>query len=151
MKKTTVLLTIFLALTVAGSAQSYNDSGLENFKEAYNNQSSQVPGFIGNIIGGEDVEINLKSGNETETIGAKFDGVEIEKISEDGLENPTMQVNVSENAIQSVVSSDKPYQELQNQLEAEEISYETTSTIAGIKLKIFETLGSLASMIGLSF
>ena len=124
---------------------------LENFKKAYNNQSSEVPDFVGNIVGGETININFKTNTTSETIGAEFEGVKIENISQDRYEDYTLEVNVTDTAIKSVVNSEQPYKELRNQLQSENIDYETKSISAGIKVKIFETLNGLASMIGLSF
>ncbi|QGA80528.1 hypothetical protein [Candidatus Nanohalobium constans] len=152
MKRTVVLLTL-LAFSAVVSAQSVpdSDSGLQEFKETYNNQTEQVPGFVGDIVGGETVNINFKSNNSSETLGAKFSGVEIQNISRQGFDDYTLEVNVTDGAVSSVVESEKPYKELREQLDEENISYETNSIGAGLKVTIFETLGNLASMIGLEF
>ena len=152
MKKTAVLLAL-LAFTAVLSAQTVpeTDSRLEEFKEAYNNQTEQVPGFVGNIVGGETVNVNFQSNESSESLGVKFDGVTIQNISADGYGNYTVEVNVTETAVTSVANSEQPYQELRNQLDEENIEYETKTVSSGVKLKIFETLGNLASMIGLSF
>jgi len=149
MKKTVVALMILLFAAVAVGQPVPEGENLEEVKEAYNNQSSKVPGFVGNIVGGETVNINLKSNQSSETIGAEFKGVEIENISESRYEDYTLEVNVTDTAIKTVVESEQPFKELRNQLQSENIEYETRSVSAGIKVKIFETLNSLASMIGL--
>jgi len=149
MKKTVVALMILLFAAVAVGQPVPEGENLEEVKEAYNNQSSKVPGFVGNIVGGETVNINLKSNQSSETIGAEFKGVEIENISESRYEDYTLEVNVTDTAIKTVVESEQPFKELRNQLQSENIEYETRSVSAGIKVKIFETLNSLASIIGL--
>lgn len=152
MKKTVILLTLLAFATVV-SAQTVpeSESGLQEFKQAYNNQSSEVPGFVGNIVGGETVNINFQSSEANETLGAKFNGIEIENISLEGFDDYTLEVNVTEEAISAVSQSEQPYSELRDQLDSENIEYETTSVSAGVKVTIFETLGNLASMIGLNF
>jgi len=149
MKKTVVALMILLFAAVAVGQPVPEGENLEEVKEAYNNQSSKVPGFVGNIVGGETVNINLKSNQSSETIGAEFKGVEIENISESRYEDYTLEVNVTDTAIKTVVESEQPFKELRNQLQSENIEYETRSVSAGIKVKIFDTLNSLASIIGL--
>lgn len=149
MKKTIVTLMILMFAVVAVGQPVPEGENLEKVKEAYNNQSSEVPSFVGNIVGGETVNINLKSNQSSETIGAEFDGVEIENISKSRYEDFTLEVNVTDTAIKTVVKSEQPYKELRSQLQSENIDYETRSVSAGIKVKIFETLNRLASMIGL--
>jgi len=149
MKKTVVALMILLFAAVAVGQPVPEGENLEEVKEAYNNQSSKVPGFVGNIVGGETVNINLKSNQSSETIGAEFKGVEIENISKSRYKDYTLEVNVTDTAIKTVVESEQPFKELRNQLQSENIEYETRSVSAGIKVKIFDTLNSLASIIGL--
>jgi len=153
MKKTILTLTLIaFATTALAQTVPQDGSQLETFKEAYNNQTEQVPGFVGNIVGGETINLRFKENSTTEkTIGAEFEGVKIENISESSLNDPTMKVNVTRTAVESMVESGQPYEELRTQLDENNIEYEATNTGAGIKLKVVETLGNLASMVGLSF
>ena len=151
MKKLSILL-VFLGFAAAASAQTVPvDGHFEEFRQNYNNQTDEVPGFVGSIVGGETVNVNFQDNNSTETVGVKFEVVEIQNISDSGYGNFTLEVNVTETAVESVIDSEQPYQELRNQLDEENIEYETKTVSSGVKLKIFETLGNLASMIGLSF
>ena len=150
MKKTTITLMILVFVSMAMSQPVPEGENLEQFKQAYNEQSSEVPGFVGNIVGGETVNVNFKTNNSTETIGVVFEGVEIQNISESRYEDYTLEANITETAIESVVKSEQPYEELQDQLQSENIEYESRSVSAGIKVKVFETLNGIASMLGLS-
>lgn len=151
MKKTLAIISI-LMMTVSASAQTFyeREEDLKKFKEAYNNQSSKVPSFIGNIVGGETVNINFKSNGTSKKVGVKFEGFKIQNISDSGFKEPTMRANVTQSSVESIIKSEKPYQELQEKLEEEEITYESTNIGGSIKIKIFETLSGLASVVGLS-
>lgn len=152
MKSKAILVSlIFLSGVAAAQIQqptSTQQKGLQGLKESYNQQTESVPGFLANIVGGETININLEAGNNTKTLGVKFDGVEIENISKEEMENPTMKANISREAIASIGQADKPYKELQNQMKTGNIEYKTTTLEAGIKIKIVETLGGIASTIG---
>jgi hypothetical protein len=150
MKKITAALMILGFVSIV-SGQPVQESGdLEQFKETYNDQSSEVPEFLGNIIGGETVNINFKSNKTTKTIGAKFDGVEIQNISQSRYQDYTLEANITKTAIRSIGKSEQPYEELQNQLESDNITYKSRSLSATIKIKTFELLNEVASMTGLS-
>ena len=77
--KRLILTLVALSFVTAVTAQPLptNQENLDTFKESYNSQSSKVPSFVGNIVGGETVNFNFKSNTSTQTIGVKFDGVEI--------------------------------------------------------------------------
>lgn len=152
MKKTLVIISIMM-LAVSASAQTFYESEeeLKTFKESYNNQSSKAPSFVGNIVGGETININLKANRTSNKVGVKFEGLKIQNISDSGFKEPTMRANVTQSSVESIIKSEKPYQELQEKLEEEEISYEATNIGGTIKIKVFETLSGLASTIGLGF
>ncbi|MEF8880688.1 MAG: hypothetical protein V5A72_02575 [Candidatus Nanohaloarchaea archaeon] len=152
MKKT--LLTFALILLVApalsqNSIESVNQNELDQFKEAYNNQTSEVPDFVGSIVGGERINLKLDVNGTNQTLGAAFDGIEITNISKDGINEPTMEVWTDQGDIQDIVESQNRYQALEQKLDNEEIDYKTTTIGAGIKMTIVDTIQNVVSFIGL--
>lgn len=155
MKKTILTLAalFFVSVTAAQvtAIQSAGQSELEEFKEVYNNQTDQVPGFVGKIVGGERVNMKLEVNGSNETLGVAFNELKIENISKSGVEDPTMEVWTDQETISSVIESESKYEAIRQELDENDIEYRTTTVKAGVKVKIMETLNNLASMIGLSF
>jgi len=148
--KTKVLVTLVLLLIGSTAAATIPDSGeLEQIKNEYNQQSSEVPSFVGTIVGGEKVNFKLEANNTNETVGVSFDGVEIANITRDGFDEPTLEVWSDQQTVTTVIESDSKYETLREKLDENEIQYEAKSTKSSIMVTIFDTLNGLADMIGL--
>lgn len=155
MKKTILTLAALLFLSVTAAQvtaiQSANQSELKEFKEVYNNQTDQVPSFVGKIIGGERVNMKLEVNGSNETLGVAFKELKIENITKSGVDNPTMEVWTDQETVSSVIESESKYEAIRQELDEKDIEYGTTTVKAGVKVSIIETLNNLASMIGLNF
>ncbi len=146
---------LVFAIMVTGLAASTaaltlpEEDELDQFKEAYNNQTEEVPGFVGSIVGGERVNFKLEVDGSNKTLGAVFDGVEIENISRSGIEDPTLVVWTDNQTVSTVLESEEVYSALRQGLEEDDIDYETRSTTAGIKVTVLETISGIADFVGL--
>jgi opacity protein-like surface antigen len=145
------LVAAVLILSFAASAASVDVSsdGLNNLKENYNNQSSEVPDFVGSIVGGERINFKLEVNGTNETVGVSFDGVEISNITTEGLEDPTMEAWTDQETLTAVLNSTEKYETLEQKLNENEIEYKSNTAGAGIKLTIISTLQDIVSFLGL--
>lgn len=146
------LLFTFLIIGLVGTAAALTlpeQDQLQKFKETYNNQTEEVPRFVGNIVGGERVNFKLEVDDSNKTLGAAFDGVEIENISRSGVKDPTLVVWTDNKTVSTVLESEEVYSALRQELEEDNIGYETRSTTAGIKVTVLETISGIADFIGL--
>jgi hypothetical protein len=150
--KKIVLYLILIATVSLGASQSTAEmpdaDELQQFKQAYNNQTSEVPGFVGNIVGGEKVNFKLEVNGSNETLGVEFEGVEIANISEEGFEDNTMEVYADQEAVEEVAGSENIYDTLQSKIENGEISYSATTPGAKIKVTLVDAVRGLVDFIG---
>ena len=145
-------LFVGLVLLLVGSTAAISlpeADELQEFKQVYNNQSDEVPGFVGKIVGNEKVNFRLETNSSNETLGVEFDGVEISNISGDGFENPTLEVRTDEKTVKEIMNSGNKYSVLQKKLDNGDIEYEASTTGAKIKVAIFDTIRNLAGLIGI--
>jgi hypothetical protein len=149
--KKLVISTALILLVAPAVSQSLNSAELQQFKETYNNQSSEVPDFVGTIVGGERINMKLERNGTNETLGVAFDGVEISDINASGVDEPTMKIWTDQDTVSTVLNSSSKYDILQEKLEENEIQYETTTLGASIKVTVLETLQDLADFFGLEF
>jgi len=148
MKKLLVLLTVLMFTT---SASALTQAQLEDFKQSYNNQTDQVPGFAGSIVGGETVNVEINRTNSTETVGAKMDGVEIGEIQDEGYENNTMVVETDGDTFETILSSNAPFDQIQTELDENDIDYSSETVGGSVKLTVFKGLKGVADTLGLQF
>lgn len=150
MKK--ILVVFAVLLTCLGAAQTVPDSeGLQSFKQAYNEQTDEVPGFVGEIVGGERVNFEVETNSTNQTIGVAFEGVEISNVTEEGFEDPTLEVSTDQDTITAVVNSEDKYQVLQAELDEGDIEYRANTVGAGVKVAVMDTLKGIADFLGLEF
>ncbi|MFB6100705.1 MAG: hypothetical protein ABEK16_05535 [Candidatus Nanohalobium sp.] len=148
--KRVILISLVLLLIGSTATVTIPDSNeLQQFKQVYNNQTDEVPGFVGNIIGGEKVNFRVETNSSNETIGVSFDGVKIANISENGFEDPTLKVWTDQETISTVIESDSKFSTLREQLNKNEIRYKATTIGGKVKVTIFNTLKGLANLLGL--
>jgi hypothetical protein len=145
MKKLAFAITVLLLVSPALS-QSLQDENLKEFKQAYNDQSSQVPGFLGEIIGGERINVKLEVNSSNKTMGASFEGVEIDKISSDGIKDPTIEAWTDQETVKEIAESEQKYDTLQKKLDKKEINYKTTTLGAAAKVKTLEIVNEVVSL-----
>jgi hypothetical protein len=146
----TLVAAVFLAST--GAAQMTDDE-LQDFKQTYNNQTGKIPGFVGSIVGGEDINvyINSSESNSSYTVAAAMKGLKIENISSTAFENPSMKVYTDDDTVSTVLKSNSTYDQVRQELDEKDITYESTTTGGKVKFSIFRGLGSLANLFGLNF
>jgi hypothetical protein len=149
--KKLVITAALIILVAPAVSQSLNSTELNQFKETYNNQSSEVPDFVGTIVGGERINMKLERNGTNETVGVAFEGVEISDINASGVEDPTMNIWTDQETVSTVLNSSSKYDTLQEKLEENEIEYETTNLGTSIKVTVLETLQDLADFFGLEF
>lgn len=103
----------------------------------YNKNSDKVPSVVKTLFGNERInaQITLTNGSVIVIGGVTKDGKVIEA-KEGGIDNPTMEVSVSEAAIGEISSSKDPAGAFQGALNSKKISYHGVSTGAKIKLGI---------------
>lgn len=142
------LLALLAVLAFATSAAAYTDAELQQFKKEYNNQTGQVPGFVSSVVGGETVNVQVEKESGTEVVGAEMEGLEIDVIRKGGFDSPTVKVNVSQDAIDAVKSTDAPYHQVRQELDEDGISYRSTTFGGQVKLTLFNALSGLAGMLG---
>lgn len=148
MKKLVLILSI---LFLTGTVTAISQAQLEEFKDNYNNQSSEVPSFAENIVGGEKINVHIERNNSDEIIGADMDGVKVVNITKGGFADETMNVNTDEDTVQTVLDSDDPFDQVRTELDQNDIEYNSTTTGGKIKLTVLSSLSGLADMLGLSF
>lgn len=146
MKRSVLIASILLAVTFSAG---YTDGELEKFRENYNSQSSEVPGFVGSIVDGERINIRINGSEDTEKIGAVMNGVKIKEIDNNTVENPSLKVYAERDALETIKSSTNKYGQLRKEMDQSDISYETTNLVSGIKMTVANTLAGIGDMLGL--
>lgn len=142
--KTKILLAGFLIaiFAAAGTAQT-NTTDLElqkynlsEYESTVNQHTDELPGWIKDMVGGEDINIYIDEGQEDAyNISIRMEGLKVQNITDSSLDNPDLEVWTSTDVIEKIIEAEDPVQEMKDAINNEEIEYQANG--AWNKVKIF--------------
>lgn len=139
-----------LLVTFAGAASAQTNStedfnvekhNLTDYEDKINNYSDELPGWIKNLIGDQDINIYIDEDTEDATnISLKMDGIKVDEIDGSSLENPDVEVWTSTDVIEKVVDSDQPVEDMRTAIDEGKIDYQANGTWNKVKVFFAEML-----------
>lgn len=129
-----ILLTVSAASAITASEipEKPSEQEINRVVEVYNNNTEKVPGFVGNIVGGQDINLDY----ENETYGIEMKNLEIEEVREP-FNKSSLDVWVEKEDIVEVANATSPQKELREKLDEGEIRYEEKGIVNKIKFSVF--------------
>lgn len=164
--KTTILALTVLSFAVTGISQntavSQNATAMQaqnlegetptvnltQLQEKYNQNSEEIPGFVGTVIGDQTITVNLtqlEKGSkmlEEDIIGVKTNGVKTEDIQWGEFDKPTLKIWITEENVQSLREAENPGKELNQMMKNDELKYETYTFGNSLMFGALELLSS---------
>lgn len=160
MQRTVILGVLLITLAATGAAASEpravaqspsaDDLDFGAAAEQFNNNTAALPGFVKTLIGDQRINLHLTVDGQNETLGIVMEGIQIQNTSEEALDDPSLEVWLSEEAIRQIMESDAPIEEFSARLESGEISYQVNGTGNKVLFWITENLFKLAQVVGLA-
>lgn len=117
---------------------------LTQLQSRYNQNSDQIPGFVGSIIGDQTITVNLsemETGSEMleeDVIGVKTNGVKTEDLQWGEFEDPTLKIWITQENVETLSEAEDTPQKLKEMMKNDEIRYETYSFGNAVKFGIME-------------
>lgn len=141
MRKLALLIgALFLAVTATGTSLekpvdfNLTEEELQQLKQAYNNNTAEIPPVAQEIIG--DQEVNMEVGNQSYLM--ELAGVKMVKLQRGELEDPSLEVNAEKDALKEIMSSENPRETLNQELQEEGIDYRAYGLMNRIKFSLLE-------------
>ncbi|MFB6193285.1 MAG: hypothetical protein ABEK00_03460 [Candidatus Nanohaloarchaea archaeon] len=140
MKKKVLLAVLVVGLTGVTAAQSFSQeqvqqANLTKYENTINNYTSELPGWIQNLIGDQDINIYVNQGqNNSFNISVKMDGLKVEQINDSALESPDIEVWTSTDVVEKVVESENPVSEMKKAINNDKIRYQANNTWTKVKI-----------------
>lgn len=128
MRKELILGFLVSIMFIPGSVAldiDVSESDKERVNDAITSNIDEIPKPVRNIVGNEDVNVRVE---DRGVIGVKLDGLQIDEVVEDGLDNPDVLVNVSDKAYENVTESDNPKDALKQNYRSGEITIEVAES-----------------------
>ncbi|WEL23449.1 hypothetical protein [Candidatus Nanohalovita haloferacivicina] len=140
------LMTVFMIGAVSAQSNTTQDFNVEEYnlseyEDTINTYSDELPGWIKDLIGDQNINIYIDEGSDDATnISIKMNGMKVDEIDDSALENPDIEVWTSTDVIEKVVESDKPVDEMRTAIDEGEIDYQANGTWNKVKVFFAEML-----------
>lgn len=160
MRRTVILGILLITFAATGAASSETRAVAQSpspdeidFGEAaeqFNNNTAVLPGFVKSLIGDQRINLHLTIDGQNETIAIVMEGIQIKNTSEEALDDPSLEVWLSQEAIRQIMESDAPVEEFSTKLQNGEIAYQVNGTGNKVMFWVARNLFKLAQVVGLS-
>lgn len=136
-----ILAVAFILVFTGEGALDFNN--LQNYVDGYNNKIETAPPVLKSLLGNENIDftLHLDSG-KTVRWGIEMKDAMIVSTSNSGLQNPTITVYSTENAINKVLAAQDPIAAYKEAEKANEMRIEGKTFGANIKIMTALSLGS---------
>ena len=149
MKKTVSILIILILIGTVGYSVSILTSGsdLEMLKKTINEKSDEVPG-LSSFLGTNKINLEVeKEDGSTVIVGMETENGKIKTIGEDGFEDSTMELYISQKTLDGIVSGDYDFEELIDSFNKGEIKVGGGSILFRIKMFFLSIILFLVSLV----
>jgi hypothetical protein len=148
MKQRSVITAISLALFMAPAATAaelqMNQDSLSDYKEVANQNSDQLPGFVKDLVGNQDINIYIDQNmSESYNLSLQMNGTNVETIDNQSLEQPDVEVWTSTEIINNISESEKPIEQMKTAINEDKVKYQANDTWTKIKLFFAEKVINL--------
>ena len=117
----------------------YYLNNLDEAKSKYNSESDRLPSLFLSVFGDERIDATLvRINGEKVALAVTTESGRISNIQKGNMQDPTMQLEISESTIKRISESENAVDELETALDNEEIKYETVRLKSTVKMAIVE-------------
>ena len=153
MRQLILILAVALAFAASTPGSAFTFENVQHGVEIYNAGVANAPGVVKTLLGDERIQVEISRGNETPLLaGLETENAVIVNAIEGEIENPTIVLEASEEAITRVYQAEDPVAAFEEAKKEGEISVRGTTFTS--KLKVSAALAStpalrfFASLIG---
>jgi len=126
---------VFVIFSVAAGA-SVDSAMVQKYVSVYNNRIDGSPEVIRSLVGNERVELKIINGSSVHRVGFETENAMVSKIVEGGIDNPSITINATDDAIDRIKSSDDPITEFQKERADNQVDVTGHNLITQLKLNL---------------
>jgi hypothetical protein len=125
------MVTAVASISASQIPENPSETEIDRYVTVYNNNTDQIPGFVGSIIGGQKINLNY----EEQTYGVDMKNLKIEEVRKP-FNKSTLDVWIDRKDVVDVANASSPKQELRDKLNNGEIKYEEKGIVNKVKFSI---------------
>jgi hypothetical protein len=136
--KDKVFITVLLLLASACTASAALDyASAQAYANDYNSRINNAPDILKGLLGSERVDLNvILTDGSLFKVGFQTQDAKIVQVYQGGIQNPTININTTEGAINLIRSSDDKIGEFQKEMNYGQITITGTTLTTRVKLGV---------------
>lgn len=137
-----LLILITASFTVAEDEIDFSqlEENIDLVKSTYNENLDNIPGFVKTIIGNERINVNIQMNDGKQVIlGAVTKNAALEELKVGQISDPTLNIYLTESAIQKIGESSNPVDTLEEAIKNDEITYKAVGIFKKMKFGVVST------------
>jgi len=119
---------------VAGA--SIDSAMVQKYVSVYNNRIGGSPEVIRSLVGNERVDLNVINDSSVYRVGFETENARVSRIVEGGIDNPSITINATDDAIDRIKSSDDPITEFQKERADNQVDVTGHNLVTHLKLNL---------------
>lgn len=124
---------LVLSLSIAGAV--VDSASIQYYVDIYNNRVDNAPDILKGLLGNERININItKNDGSILVTGFEMENARINRVVDGGVNDPTITVVTTEDAIDNIRSSDNPISTFQTERERGQVVIKGNSLTTRVKL-----------------
>ncbi len=135
MKRSILAIAMFLVLSLSVADALFETTRIQDYVDIYNSRIDNAPDVLKGLLGDERVNIDITRNNGSVlSTGFVVENARIEEVVDGGVDDPTITVVTTENAINNIKSSDDPIAAFQKERDIGQVRIEGKSLTTRVKL-----------------
>ncbi len=131
-----LVLVMLLAIFSPVASASVDSAAVQKYVSIYNSRVDSAPEVIKSLVGNERVELNVINGSRVYKVGFETENARVSRIVEGGIDNPSITVNTTADAIERIKSSSDPVAEFQKERADRQVDVTGHTMITQFKLDL---------------
>ncbi len=119
--------------------ENTTEEELEEVRQAFNQNNDQLPGFAGDLIGGQRVNVYIETNESEEEFRAELEGTRITALEEDEWEDPSLEVRTDTSTITEIVNAEQPVPALKASIDSGDITYQEHGLVNQVRFFLART------------
>jgi hypothetical protein len=133
-------LSVFMAMLFATfsivAVASVDNAMVQKYVSIYNNRIDGSPEVIRSLVGNERVELNVINGSSVYRVGFETENARVNRISDGGINNASITINATDDAIDRIKSSNDPIAEFQKERADNQVDVTGHNLVTQLKLNL---------------
>jgi len=135
MKRSILATAMLLVLSLSIADALFETTSIQDYVDIYNSRIDNAPEVLKGLLGDERVNIDITRNNGSVlSAGFVVENARVEEVVDGGVDDPTITVITTENAINNIKNSDDPIAAFQRERDIGQVRIEGKSLTTRVKL-----------------